>query len=322
MGFTVDDGARRVETLIVHTVLFVMYARITLMTFHAMDTGVLPSSRDVCAMWQWYHGKFDSFEHRLKGEVVLDLIDFFSSMSRFPWDIRAEINKMADPSVGGYCEGSELAPMSIKVALDLCERHPKSMIGFLVAFTALLLLPQLVYSTGALQKVLKNLDAADLVTVSEGEEEAEAEAAIEQSLLNFRKIQHMSRVFGGHIIDSQRRIKRIEKKLDALCAESTARSSSKDANGAKVPCSSSWEPPPFHAEPSQYSARVITSVDRAATVANGSEVSRYSLTRQDGLRISQAASASNGVLMNGRTMPLVTPPSPAYSVPYTPLLRQ
>ncbi|CAE7723903.1 chrng [Symbiodinium microadriaticum] len=203
-------GARRVETLIVHTVLFVMYARITLMTFHAMDTGVLPSSRDVCAMWQWYHGKFDSFEHRLKGEVVLDLIDFFSSMSRFPWDIRAEINKMADPSVGGYCEGSELAPMSIKVALDLCERHPKSMIGFLVAFTALLLLPQLVYSTGALQKVLKNLDAADLVTVSEGEEEAEAEAAIEQSLLNFRKIQHMSRVFGGHIIDSQRRIKRPE----------------------------------------------------------------------------------------------------------------
>lgn len=242
-------------------------------------------------------------------------------MSRFPWDIRAEINKMADPSVGGYCEGSELAPMSIKVALDLCERHPKSMIGFLVAFTALLLLPQLVYSTGALQKVLKNLDAADLVTVSEGEEEAEAEAAIEQSLLNFRKIQHMSRVFGGHIIDSQRRIKRIEKKLDALCGEGAARSSSKDANGAKEVPRSSMELTPLPAEPSQYSARVISSVGRSATVANGSEVSRYSLPRQDGLRISPAATASNGVLVSGRTMPIVTPPSPAYSVPYSPLLR-
>lgn len=46
-------------------------------------------------------------------------------------------------------------------AVELCKLHPRSMILFLVAFTALLLLPQLVYSTGALQEVIKNLDFAE-----------------------------------------------------------------------------------------------------------------------------------------------------------------
>ena len=72
-------------------------------------------------------------------------------MSKFPWDIQKEIFKMADPDEGGYCT-EEFRPLNVQKAVELCKLHPRSMILFLVAFTALLLLPQLVYSTGALQE--------------------------------------------------------------------------------------------------------------------------------------------------------------------------
>ncbi|CAE7379506.1 NCL [Symbiodinium natans] len=315
-------GARRVESFVVFGALFIIYARITLMTFHAMDTGVLPSSRDVCAMWQWYNGHYDTWEHRVKGAVVLELIDLFSSMSKFPWDIRSEITKMADPNVGGFCEGSNFQPMSVTVAIDIVERHPRSMIGFLIAFSALLLLPQLVYSTGALQKVLKNLDAADLVAEVEIEEEVEAEAAIEQSLLNLRKIQHMSRVFGGHIIDNRARIKRLEGKVNALSGDGHARSSSKAANSAEV--SRNTSAGAVTAQSSQFSARVVAAGGLPSAGASEGAVqktpSAYSLPRQDGIRTPGVP--SNGVVLNGQQMPILTPPSPAYSVvPYTPLRR-
>eukprot|EP00434_Breviolum_minutum_P033020 symbB.v1.2.029211.t1/scaffold3171.1/size96351/11 len=159
-------GARRLENFIVFTVLFALYSRITLVSFHAADSGILPSSRDVCAMWSWYQDDFRTWEETLKGYFVLELLEMFSCMSKFPWDIRKEISKMADPELGGYCT-EDFRPLTFPKAMELCKLHPRSMILFLVAFSALLLLPQLVYSTGALQEVIKNLDFAQQVDDAE-----------------------------------------------------------------------------------------------------------------------------------------------------------
>eukprot|EP00913_Durusdinium_trenchii_P032736 g30644.t1 len=93
--------AIQLENFIVFTVLFVLYSRITLVSFHAADSGILPASRDVCAMWSWYKDDFRTWEDTLKGYMVLELLEAFSCMSKFPWDIKQEISKMADPDLGG-----------------------------------------------------------------------------------------------------------------------------------------------------------------------------------------------------------------------------
>ncbi|CAL1171486.1 unnamed protein product [Cladocopium goreaui] len=107
-----------------------------------------------------------------------------------------------------YCT-EEFRPLSFQKAIELCRKHPRSMILFLVAFSALLLLPQLVYSTGALQEVIKNLDFAQ--QPDDVEEEGQADAAIEQSMLNARKIKHLGRVVSSHIVDLNKRMRKFEK---------------------------------------------------------------------------------------------------------------
>lgn len=234
-------GARRLENFIVHTVLFALYARITLVSFHAADSGILPASRDVCAMWSWYKDDFQTWEDTLKGYFVLELLEAFSCMSKFPWDIRKEISKMADPDLGGYCT-EEFRPLSFQKAIELCRKHPRSMILFLVAFSALLLLPQLVYSTGALQEVIKNLDFAQ--QPDDVEEEGQADAAIEQSMLNARKIKHLGRVVSSHIVDLNKRMRKFEKLTGITAGEAYPNESPPNgqANQPAIP-SASLRPP-------------------------------------------------------------------------------
>lgn len=247
-------GARRLENFIVFTVLFVLYSRITLVSFHAADSGILPASRDVCAMWSWYKDDFRTWEDTLKGYMVLELLEAFSCMSKFPWDIKQEISKMADPDLGGYCT-EDFRPLSFQKAMELCKQHPRSSLLFLLAFSSLLLLPQLVYSTGALQEVMKNLDFAD----DEHElEEEQADAAIEQSMLNARKIKHLGRVVSNHIVELNKRMRKYEKML--LTGVSPQNGQAMAAGYAAVP---SKEPARFANGTAAYSAQ------EPARLANG-----------------------------------------------------
>lgn len=205
-------------------------------------------------MWSWYKDDFRTWEDTLKGYMVLELLEAFSCMSKFPWDIKQEISKMADPDLGGYCT-EDFRPLSFQKAMELCKQHPRSSLLFLLAFSSLLLLPQLVYSTGALQEVMKNLDFAD----DEHElEEEQADAAIEQSMLNARKIKHLGRVVSNHIVELNKRMRKYEKML--LTGVSPQNGQAMAAGYAAVP---SKEPARFANGTAAYSAQ------EPARLANG-----------------------------------------------------
>jgi len=236
MDFSVlhrGKGARRLENFIVFGVLFIVYFRITLMAFQATDTGILPAYRDVCAMWSWYRGEFENWQDRVWGTIILDLIQGFASMSKFPWNIEREIAKMADPALDGHCSGPAFKSLSWSKAIELCKEHQRDMVLFLVAFSLLLLLPQLVYSTGALQKVIKNLDYIDYPDSDMEEEGQQAEGALEQSMLNARKIQHLARVAAKRFASSNKRLDRLEQML-SLSKAANGPANHSQVNGQSV----------------------------------------------------------------------------------------
>jgi len=203
-------------------IIFFIYLRITLMTLHAIDSGILPSARDVCSYWRWHNGNFLGIGDHMLGVFMTSITTCFASISFFPWDINHEIEKMADPELGGFCrEGFER--MSVIKACELFAKHPSNLISFILTFAALLLLPEFVYSTGALQTAIRKLDLAGVETQEEVEDTSEkAEEALTESLVNSKKLTTLARSMANHLLDTKREVKRLDRELALLSGRAPA----------------------------------------------------------------------------------------------------
>lgn len=152
-------GSRRLEGFVAFLILLIIYTRFTFIMAQAIDTGVLPAARDLCSQWHWHQGIYKSIIDRVVGKGFNMVVGLMARSGLFPWDVHAEINKLADPSSGGFCNGEDaIERLTLGQTADLLNTHPGQITSTLIFFAALLLLPELVYSTGALQTAVRKFN--------------------------------------------------------------------------------------------------------------------------------------------------------------------
>eukprot|EP00931_Biecheleriopsis_adriatica_P031305 TRINITY_DN18378_c0_g1_i1.p1 TRINITY_DN18378_c0_g1~~TRINITY_DN18378_c0_g1_i1.p1 ORF type:complete len:565 (-),score=67.90 TRINITY_DN18378_c0_g1_i1:104-1798(-) len=198
-------GGRALEGFIVFTVMFLVYSRITLMVLHAMDTGILPVARDVCAMWRWHRGEYRDWFDRIWGATYETVLYVMTRMAFIGWGLNVDekVDEVADPARDGYCDEHIKVQMNFHVASDLFWKYPKEVTSFLCFFGMILLVPQLIVSTGAMRQVVKRFeDVEDVAEESHGE-------PLE---ISFRKIKDLKVVTTAVLSDHSRRLKRLEKR--------------------------------------------------------------------------------------------------------------
>ncbi|CAE8624498.1 unnamed protein product [Polarella glacialis] len=180
-------GARRFENCLTFVVIFLIYSRLLFICLLALDSGLLPAARDVCQQWKRHVS--EDWGDKLLGAGFKLISHVFASLSFFDVDFTDELNRMADPERGGYCT-DEYAEMDFSKAKDLLVKFQRVVISSMVTFTLLLLLPQLFYSTGAMQKAIEHLDVGG-VTTHKTHQDNPAALAAQSAILGTKKLKEL-----------------------------------------------------------------------------------------------------------------------------------
>lgn len=215
-------GARRLENIVTSVVMVVLYMRQLFVVLHALDTGILPVARDICTFWRWETGQGQNL-------LYMGLFRILSQTSAlFTWSIQDELARKADPAKGGMCTTRMDRLQNVEI-WRLVKEYPWAVTAVSLAAASLLVVPQLFYSTGAIQKAIERLDFGGLVQQRDlGDHHAPSALAVGNS----KRIRNLHGAVVQEFAEMRARLHELERRLaDAGPAESgSARSKGLDAS--------------------------------------------------------------------------------------------